>query len=127
MIISPIKEESITEILSEQPTNTLYEQARYYARIFKALDDPHRLAIVLLLLRDGPCTQVKIQQKLAQNYGIWLAQPTIAYHQRLLIAAGLIEYTSSKQYRYFYCARPEMIEWFLADIEHADREGSDAQ
>ncbi len=126
MIISPVKE-PITEILSEQPTNVLYEEARQYARLFKALSDPNRLCILHLLLRDGPLMVLRIKERLREEYSISIQQPTVSHHLKALEGAGLIKGIRSGQRRCYYCTRPQLIEWFLADIEHADREAPDAE
>jgi DNA-binding transcriptional ArsR family regulator len=126
MIISPVKE-PITEILSEQPTNALYEESQQYARLFKALSEPSRLCILHLLLRCGPLMVLRIEERLCEDYAITLQQPTVSHHLNILEVAGLVKSVRGGQRRCYYCTRPQLIEWFLADIEHADRECSDAQ
>lgn len=125
MIISPVKEP--IEILSEEATNTLYEEALQYARLFKALSEPSRLCILHLLLRHGPLMVLRIEEQLHEEYSIFIQQPTVSHHLNILEVAGLVKGVRSGQRRCYYCTRPQLIEWFLADIEHADREGLDAQ
>jgi ArsR family transcriptional regulator len=62
------------------------EQASGLERLFKALADRHRVRILNLLARsEEPICVCQLEPALG------LAQPTVSYHLKLLVDAGLIE------------------------------------
>ncbi len=63
--------------LSEEETATT-------ARLFKALADPHRVRIVNLLVTVGPACVGDLPPLLG------LSQPTVSFHLRRLLEAGLV-------------------------------------
>lgn len=67
---------------------------------FKALGDPHRVAVVDLLLRAGePVCVVDIERHLP------LAQSTVSYHLKTLIDARILERERRGRWMY-YTVRP---------------------
>lgn len=61
------------------------EEAETTARVFKALADPHRVRIVNLLANaDGPVCVCDITPELG------LSQPTVSFHLKRLVTAGLL-------------------------------------
>ena len=61
------------------------EEAETTARVFKALADPHRVRIVNLLANaEGPVCVCDITPQLG------LSQPTVSFHLKKLVAAGLL-------------------------------------
>lgn len=71
---------------------------------FKALGDPHRVAVVDLLLRSGePVCVVDIERHLP------LAQSTVSYHLKFLVDAGLLDRERRGRWMY-YTVEPERLE-----------------
>lgn len=71
---------------------------------FKALGDPHRVAVVDLLLRARePVCVVDIERHLP------LAQSTVSYHLKFLVDAGLLDRERRGRWMY-YTVRPERID-----------------
>jgi ArsR family transcriptional regulator, arsenate/arsenite/antimonite-responsive transcriptional repressor len=61
------------------------EDARTTSRVFRALADPHRVRIVnLLTTAGGPVCVCDITEPLG------LSQPTVSFHLKKLMAAGLL-------------------------------------
>ena len=61
------------------------EEAETTARVFKALADPHRVRIVNLLANaEGPVCVCDITPQ------VGLSQPTVSFHLKKLVAAGLL-------------------------------------
>jgi ArsR family transcriptional regulator, arsenate/arsenite/antimonite-responsive transcriptional repressor len=65
-------------------------------RLFKALADRHRVRILNLLAgtEDAICV-CKLEPALG------LAQPTVSYHLKLLVDAGLLEHERRGRFRYY--------------------------
>jgi len=62
------------------------EEAGTTARVFKALADPHRVRIVNLLANaDGPQCVCDFTEPLD------LSQPTVSFHLKKLVEAGLLD------------------------------------
>ncbi len=62
------------------------EDARTTAEVFKALADPARVRIVNVLANaDGPVCVCNLTPQLA------LSQPTVSFHLKKLVAAGLLQ------------------------------------
>ena len=73
------------------------EHATELERVFKALADRHRLRIVNRLLQaDGAAICVCDFEAL-----LGLAQPTVSYHLKQLLTAGLVEREKRGAYAYF--------------------------
>ena len=71
---------------------------------FKALGDPHRVAVVDLLLRAGePVCVVDIERHLP------LAQSTVSYHLKFLVEAGILDRERRGRWMY-YTVKPERLE-----------------
>lgn len=63
---------------------------------FKALGDPHRVAVVDLLLRAGePVCVVDIERHLP------LAQSTVSYHLKFLVDAGILDRERRGRWMYY--------------------------
>lgn len=70
---------------------------------FKALGDPHRVAVVDLLLRAGePVCVVDIERHLP------LAQSTVSYHLKFLVDAGVLDRERRGRWMY-YTVRPQRL------------------
>jgi ArsR family transcriptional regulator len=65
-------------------------------RLFKALADRHRVRIVNLLARADDAVCVCNLEPL-----LGLAQPTVSYHLRLLVEAGLLERERRGRFAYY--------------------------
>ena len=80
-------------------------EARELERLFRALADRHRLKILNLLLRaDGePVCVCEFTPALG------LAQPTVSYHLKQLVDAGLLERERRGTFAY-YSLRPGSLE-----------------
>lgn len=85
---------------------------------FKALGDPHRVAVVDLLLRARePVCVVDIERHLP------LAQSTVSYHLKNLVDAGVLDRERRGRWMY-YTVHPERLEELrlaLADFLAIDR------
>ena len=72
------------------------EEAAELERLFKALADRHRVRIVNLLARaDHAVCACNLEPLLG------LAQPTVSYHLRLLVEAGLLERERRGRFAYY--------------------------
>lgn len=70
---------------------------------FKALGDPHRVAVVDLLLRAAePVCVVDIERHLP------LAQSTVSYHLKFLVDAGVLDRERRGRWMY-YTVQPERL------------------
>ena len=81
-----------------RPTLT-HAQAAELERLFKALADRHRVRIVNLLAGSDDAVCVC---KLMPALG--LAQPTVSYHLKLLVDAGLLERERRGRFSYYRLA-----------------------
>ena len=91
---------SLIECCSPLVRSTLSPaQATDLERLFKALADRHRVRILNLLAatEDAVCVC-----KLMPALG--LAQPTVSYHLKLLVAAGLLERERRGRFAYYRLA-----------------------
>ncbi len=71
---------------------------------FKALGDPHRVAVIDLLVRAGePVCVVDIERHLP------LAQSTVSYHLKALVEAGVLHRERRGRWMY-YSVRPDRLE-----------------
>lgn len=78
--------------------------AEVLAAGFKALGDPHRVAIVhLLSAATGPVCVVDIERHLP------LAQSTVSYHLKFLVDAGVLDRERTGRWSY-YTIRPERLD-----------------
>lgn len=81
---------------------------------FKALGDPHRIAIVDLLLRaQEPVCVVDIERQVP------LAQSTISYHLKFMVDANLLEREKRGRWMY-YTVKSERLERLQALLHHFD-------
>lgn len=79
------------------------EDARTTALVFKALADPHRVRIVNLLANAvGPVCVCNLTPDLD------LSQPTVSFHLKKLVQAGLIEREQRGVWAY-YSVNPEAL------------------
>jgi ArsR family transcriptional regulator len=63
-----------------------HEDAEVTAKLFKALADPHRVRVVnLLAVSGGPVCVCDLTEMLG------LSQPTVSFHMKKLVDAGLLE------------------------------------
>lgn len=70
---------------------------------FKALGDPHRVAVIDLLLRAAePVCVVDIERHLP------LAQSTVSYHLKFLVDAGVLDRERRGRWMY-YTVRPQRL------------------
>lgn len=81
-----------------------HEDAEVTAKLFKALADPHRVRVVNLLAVSGEAACVC---DLTQTLG--LSQPTVSFHMKKLVDAGLLEREQRGVWAY-YSLRPDVIE-----------------
>jgi len=80
-----------------------YERAAATAAMFKALGDPHRVAIVHLIAEAGePVCVVDIERHLD------VAQSTVSYHLKALVDVGILTRESRSRWS-FYALRPERL------------------
>ncbi len=80
--------------LQEEPIN--HETSQDLATGFKALGDPHRVAILHLLSGAGePVFVVDIERHLP------LSQSTVSYHLKTLLNAGVIKREPRGKWRYY--------------------------
>lgn len=80
------------------------EDAETTAKLFKALADPHRVRIVNLLAVSGEPVCVC---DLLETLG--LAQPTVSFHMKKLLDAGLLSREQRGVWAY-YSLRPDAVE-----------------
>jgi ArsR family transcriptional regulator, arsenate/arsenite/antimonite-responsive transcriptional repressor len=84
--------------------NITAEQAQTLAEIFKALADPHRVRIVNLLANASePVCVCEFMPRLD------LAQGTISFHLKKLLAAGLLDRQQRGTWAY-YSLKPEALD-----------------
>lgn len=74
----------------------------HLTRMFSALGEPHRLAIVDQLLSDGEKSAGDIVARLP------LSAPAVSRHLKVLCDAGILDRRVEKQRR-IYSARPDML------------------
>ncbi len=80
------------------------DEARAAAELFKAVADPNRVLILnRLLASDEPVCVCEL------NEGLDLAQPTVSFHLKKLLSAGLVEREQRGTWAYFSVV-PEAIE-----------------
>jgi ArsR family transcriptional regulator len=80
------------------------DQSRTLAEIFKALADPHRVRIVNLLANaPEPVCVCELMPQLG------LAQGTVSFHLKKLLAAGLLEREQRGTWAY-YSLKPEALD-----------------
>ena len=91
------------------------EQAYTLAEIFKALADPHRVRIVNLLANapDPVCVCEFMPQ-------LGLAQGTVSFHLKKLLAAGLLEREQRGTWAY-YKLRPDALDRLAEVFETKER------
>jgi len=88
-------------------------------RLFKALADRHRVAILNLLAGAGePVCVCKLMPALG------LAQPTVSYHLKLLTDAGLLEREKRGRFAYYRLA-PSALER-LSRVIHGSAAAAEA-
>ena len=97
-----------------------HEDAEVTAKLFKALADPHRLRVVnLLAVSGGPVCVCDLTETLE------LSQPTVSFHMKKLVDAGLLEREQRGVWAY-YSLRDEAVRR-LADVVRFEGEGSEGQ
>lgn len=80
------------------------DEAASTAALFKALGDPHRVRVVNLLAVSGePVCVCDLTEVLG------LSQPTVSFHMKKLVDAGLLEREQRGVWAY-YSLRPDVIE-----------------
>jgi ArsR family transcriptional regulator len=85
------------------------DQARASAAVFRALGDPHRVRIVNLLANaDQPVCVCDLQETLG------LAQGTVSFHLKKLVAAGLLHRVRRGTWSYYSLDRRALGS--LADV-----------
>ena len=93
------------------------EEAETTAAVFKALSDPGRVRIVNLLANaDGPACVCDLTPELG------LSQPTVSFHLKKLVQAGLLEREQRGVWA-FYSINREVL-GRLATIFELEREGA---
>jgi len=93
--------------LQEEPIN--HQTSQDLATGFKALGDPHRVAVLHLLTGAGePVCVVDIERHLP------LSQSTVSYHLKTLLKAGVIKREPRGKWSY-YTVQPAR----LAELTHA--------
>jgi ArsR family transcriptional regulator len=95
-----VSQSSLIDCCSPLVRPTLSEgEAAELERLFKALADRHRVRILNLLAGAGDAVCVC---KLMPALG--LAQPTVSYHLKLLVEAGLLERERRGRFAYYRLA-----------------------
>ena len=95
---------SLSSVLPANKRPLTTEAVQDLAAGFKALGDPHRLAVVDLLVRVGePVCVVDIERHLP------LAQSTVSYHLKWLVDAGVLARERRGRWMYYW-VRPERLE-----------------
>jgi len=83
-------------------------------RIFSALSDPTRLAIVDRLMNEGELPVARLRE------GFAMTAPAMSHHLNVLLHAGVVQRRADKQRR-IYSVRPQAIETVGAwTISHRD-------
>ncbi len=90
-------------------------EAETTATVFKALADPHRVRIVNLLMNAPGAVCVC---DLTEEIG--LAQPTVSFHLKKLVSAGLLEREQRGVWAYYSVNREVLAR--LASIVRAEEE-----
>jgi ArsR family transcriptional regulator, arsenate/arsenite/antimonite-responsive transcriptional repressor len=81
-----------------------FEEAEAASNLFKALADPHRVLIVNRLLECGePVCVCELNDELD------LAQPTVSFHLKKLVAAGILAREQRGTWAYF-SIRPDAMQ-----------------
>jgi len=90
------------------------DDANELERLFRVLGDRHRLKILNILLRAGgqPVCVCEFMDTLG------LAQPTVSYHLKLLVEAGLLHREKRGTFAYF-SVKPEAMERLHGLLEPA--------
>jgi ArsR family transcriptional regulator, arsenate/arsenite/antimonite-responsive transcriptional repressor len=71
-------------------------EAEATARLFKALADPHRVRIVNRIVNAGqPVCVCEL------NQGLGISQPTISFHLKKLLAAGILDREQRGTWAYY--------------------------
>ena len=84
-------------------TGMTEEEAQVTARVFKALGDPHRVRIVNLLANaDGPVCVCDLTPELD------VSQPTVSFHLKKLLDAGLLEREQRGVWAYYSINRESL-------------------
>jgi ArsR family transcriptional regulator len=84
--------------------NLSAEEADAIARLFKALADPHRVRIVNRIANsDEPVCVCEL------NDGLGISQPTVSFHLKKLLAAGILEREQRGTWA-FYSLTPNAME-----------------
>ena len=94
---------------------SLSREARELTQAFRALSNPHRLAIYLRLLQHAEIKSVPLLQSCALQELInklEIGAPTISQHIKELVAAGLISVT--RDGKYLRCSLNEEMQQRLA-------------
>ncbi len=79
------------------------EEAATTSRVFKALGDPHRVRIVNLLANaPGPACVCDLTPELG------LSQPTVSFHLKKLVEAGLLRREQRGVWAYYSIDRPAL-------------------
>jgi len=79
---------------------------------FKALGDPHRVAIIHLIANAGePVSVVDVERHLP------LAQSTVSYHLRALLDAGVIDREKRTKWNYYSLNAPRLAS-LTAALDH---------
>jgi ArsR family transcriptional regulator, arsenate/arsenite/antimonite-responsive transcriptional repressor len=95
--------------------NITAEQAQTLAGIFKALADPHRVRIVNLLANaPEPVCVCEFMPQLG------LAQGTVSFHLKKLLATGLLEREQRGTWAY-YSLRPDALDRLAEVFESKER------
>jgi ArsR family transcriptional regulator len=92
------------------------EEAQLTAAVFKALGDPHRVRIVnLLVTAPGPVCVCDLTPELG------LSQPTVSFHLKKLVQAGLLDREQRGVWAYYQVNREALAR--LATIFRLEEAG----
>ena len=92
------------------------ERSTDLAAGFKALGDPHRVAIIHLIANAGePLCVVDVERHLP------LAQSTVSYHLKALIGAGVIDRESRTKWNYYSLNAPRLASLTAALDDYRDK------
>jgi ArsR family transcriptional regulator len=83
--------------------NTTQQELTLYAEKFKALSDPLRLEIIILL-KDGEKCVCKLCDSLDMQ------QSKISYHLKILLDVGLVKRRNDKTWSY-YSLKEDVVSW----------------
>lgn len=85
-------------------SNLSAEEAKATAGLFKALADPHRVRIVNRIANSAePVCVCEL------NEGLGISQPTVSFHLKKLLAAGILEREQRGTWAY-YSLKPNAME-----------------